>query len=89
MRKILLGWVGSGKYELKPSPRLQMCKLTMSNEGQNLVNLNNIFWELEQVPDYVKFSEEQLMCERHFENTTRRIILYFINLTSGFLSRQI
>ena len=48
----------------------------MANDEENFDSLNEIvqnFWELEQVPVCSKFTEEQVLCEKDFLDTTQRI----------------
>lgn len=76
LQKTLLGWVVSGRCEANVSSENKSCHITKSDNDGKLDLLNSLvekFWEIEQVPMCSKMTEEQKLCENHFEINTRRI----------------
>ena len=63
-RNSIFGWIASGKQ-----PNQESSSLTTSlciNENFDLKK----FWELEELPKACQFTDEELACEKHFQETT-------------------
>lgn len=65
-----LGWIICGSSGAPREGRTS-CNVSANRELHKLISK---FWEIEEVPDTPHLSEEELFCERHFQNTTTRDI---------------
>ncbi|XP_037820766.1 uncharacterized protein LOC119609849 [Lucilia sericata] len=78
LQKTLLGWIVSGTYGVDNySKQSLLCQITLNEKERKLEALDSLvrkFWELEQIPMCSRMTEEQILCERYYDRTTRRLI---------------
>lgn len=63
-----LGWIIAGKFNGIPKSKKAGCLISL----QTLNDQMNRFWEIEELPETKFLSEEDLLVENHYKNTTVR-----------------
>lgn len=71
LQKTKFGWIISGPFHNKNSPRKTFCNFSHYSNSQVVDELSR-FWEIEEFPNYPLHSEEEIKCEQHFKDTHKR-----------------
>ncbi|GJQ71791.1 hypothetical protein Trydic_g13554 [Trypoxylus dichotomus] len=70
LQKTLFGWIVSGRIT---APQLSTNLSVCNSATLQLLNKNiNKFWEIETVLDRQAYSQEEKLCEQHFNHTAQR-----------------
>lgn len=71
MKKTVFGWIVAGVIT-DEVPRDIVCNLSHTSIGSNIEQQVVCFWEVETVPTAEPRTEEEISCEEHFVENTRR-----------------